>query len=54
MYPAELRGDGFPERSASGIRACYHDEAISSPTFPALTSDDQRAVVDALKSALQA
>lgn len=32
----------------------YYDEAISLPIFPALTANDQKAVVDALKNALQA
>ena len=32
----------------------YYDEAISLPMFPTLTSGDQKAVVDALTSALQA
>jgi dTDP-4-amino-4,6-dideoxygalactose transaminase len=43
-----FRKGQFPESER------YYDEAISLPIFPALTSDDQRAVVDALKSALQA
>ena len=32
----------------------YYDEAISLPMFPTLTAGDQKAVVDALTSALQA
>jgi UDP-4-amino-4,6-dideoxy-N-acetyl-beta-L-altrosamine transaminase len=43
-----FRKGQFPEAER------YYDEAISLPMFPTLTAGDQKAVVDALKCALQA
>ena len=43
-----FRKGQFPEAER------YYEEAISLPMFPTLTASDQKAVVEALNSALQA